>query len=290
MKVLLHHRCAVLVLVIACLDGSAAAAPVGLPEDFESNMVGSFPVGWSDVANVDPASTTPKPSAVVVSTTNAFGNPTRALATLPGFAPSQGIYRSIAPSNSYSMSVDVRVDRFSDFDSNADPVACGCPPGAVVFDWPMQVGFSQLQGTLDPAKVPTVGLFVGAVSQSWRLFTGTANTFGEPDLGVPVVLGTWYGLQLDLDALAGTLHSRITDVATGSTLLDTVTSLSQFGAWDPAVDGQFNIESFLGGELSATTTSGLAVVDNINVPIPEPAAVMLLASALAFGAAVRRRR
>ena len=223
-------------------------------------------------------------------TTNAFGNPTKTLATLPGFALSQGIYRSIAPSNSYSMSVDVRVDRFSDFDPNADPVACGCPLGAVTFDWPMQVGFGQLQGTLDPAKVPTVGLFVGAESQSWRLIAATANTFGDPDLGVPVTLGTWYGLQLDLDVLAGTLHSRTTDVATGSTLLDTVTSLLQFGAWDPAVDGQFNIESFLDGELSATTTPGLAVVDNINVPIPEPATLVLLASALAAGVAVRRRR
>ena len=67
-----------------------------------------------------------------------------------------------------------------------------------------------------------------------------------------------------------------------------MTSLSAFGAWDPAIDGVFNIESFWDGELSAKTTAGLWVIDNIDVPVPEPATMLLLLSALAVGAAVRR--
>ena len=72
-----HHHCAVLALAVACLGGPAVAGPVGPAETFEGDAVGSFPAGWSDVALVDPASTAPKPSAVVVNTTDAFGNPPR---------------------------------------------------------------------------------------------------------------------------------------------------------------------------------------------------------------------
>lgn len=281
-----HRSCAALVLLVACLGGEAAAGPVGAPETFEGDAAGSFPAGWSDVALVDPDSTAPKPSALVVSTTDVFGNPTKALAPVEAIAPSQGIYRAILPSTSYSTRADVRIDRFSDFDPNVDPTACGCPPGSEI-DFP--VGPALMQSAPPPFHLfPMVQLYPGARSQDWRLFVGTANVVTDLDLGLPVTLGKWYGVQLDVDAVAATARSHITDLATGTTLLDTVTSLSTFGAWDPAIDGVFNIEAFWDGELSAKTTSGLWVIDNIDVPIPEPATLLLLSSALAVGAAVRR--
>ena len=62
-------------------------------ETFQRDAVGSFPKGWNDAAFVDPDLPAPKPSALVVNTTDAFGHPTKALATLPAIADSQGIYR-----------------------------------------------------------------------------------------------------------------------------------------------------------------------------------------------------
>ncbi|MCC7284093.1 MAG: hypothetical protein IT556_17045, partial [Acetobacteraceae bacterium] len=115
MKHVVHHRCAVLALLVACAGTPAAAALI--VDDFEANPLGGLPSGWGDVANIDPASTTPKPSGRVVGTTDAFGSPTRAVATvdkpvgpLPSIAPTQGIYRPIGPSSFYSTSADVRID------------------------------------------------------------------------------------------------------------------------------------------------------------------------------------
>jgi hypothetical protein len=289
MKRSVHYHCAVLALVVTCLGGPAAAGPVGPPDTFEGNAVGSFPAGWSDVALVDPDPIAPKPSAVVVNTTDAFGNPTKALAPVPAVGGIQGIYRTITPSGFYSSHADIRVDRFSDFDPNFDPVVCGCPPGSEV-DFPAGVTLMEMSAGTQFHLWPTVGLYPGARSQDWRLFVGTANAVADLDLGLPVTLGKWYGVQLDLDANAATTRSRITDLVTGATLLDTVTSLSALGQWDPAIDGRFDIESFWDGEGSAKTTPSLWVVDNIDAPIPEPGTMLLLGSALIIGAVVRRRQ
>ena len=114
----------------------------------------------------------------------------------------------------------------------------------------MQVGFSELQGTTDP---PTCRQWRCCERADERLgpVCGNREVVAAIDLGVPATLGTWYGVQLDLDALTGSVDSRITDVATGATLLDSMTSLLPFGAWDPAIDGRFDIEGFFGGEVSA---------------------------------------
>jgi hypothetical protein len=288
MKWSIHCHCAVLALVIGCLGGPATAGPVGTVETFEGDAVGNFPANWSDVALVDPDPLAPKPSAVVVSTTDAFGNSTNALAPVPAVGGIQGIYRTITPSNFYSTRADIRVDQFSDFDPNFDPTICGCPPGSEV-DFP--VGVTLMQSATTTFHLwPTVQLYPGARSQDWRLFVGTANAVADLDLGLPVTLGKWYGVELDLDANAATARSRITDLATGATLLDTVTLLSALGSWDPAIDGRFDIEAFWDAEISAKTTPGLWVIDNIDAPIPEPGTILLLGSALAVGAVVRRRK
>jgi hypothetical protein len=253
----------------------------GQAETFQGDAAGSFPKGWSDVALGDPLSMAPKPSVEVVSTSDAFGHPTKALATLPFLGLSQGIYRSIEPSSFYSTSADVRVDQFSDFDPSVlveDPnnpgfLLCGCPVGSEdLVDWPMQVGFTQLQqGKTNLVEAPNVGIVASSETQSWKLFALTANVLAVIDLGVPVQLGKWYGVEFDMHA-TGSAHARITDVATHSVLADKVASFADFGPWDPTTDGVFNVESFFDGEGSAKTTPNLAVIDNIDVPNPHASA------------------
>ena len=279
------------VLMAPLLAGAMALAPhaadaalVGTSDDFSGDAIGSFPAGWLDVATVNPASPAPKPSALVVGTTDAHGNPVHALATLPAIAPSQGIYRMVPLSSSYSSKADVRVDRFSDFAAGTNPTT----------DWAMAVGINDLQGTTDPALIPSIQIYASAITHTWRLFAVTTDVSADLDLGVPVTLGTWYGVQVDLNALTGSVHSTITDAATGASLADVTTALTGFGSWVPSVDGAFNIEGFFDGELTATTTSNLAVVTNIdqvNNALPEPASLGLLALAMTLtGVAVRRAR
>ena len=287
---IMRRRCAVLVLALACA-GTPATAGV-LFDDFEAGPLGGVPTGWSDIATFDPTSTAPKPSALVVGTTNGIGSPTRAVATadmpvgpLPTTAPARGIYRAITASSFYSTSVDVRIDRFSDFTG----FNCGCPPSlAAAFDSPMLSG---VVTAADPYFGPFVGIYASAREQNWRLLVYTANVKAEFDLGVPITLGTWYGTQADLDVATGTVHSRITDAATGATLGDVVTVLP--ASWDPAMDGVFDMAGYFGSELTSVKQAGLATIDNIRVsytPVPETGALMLLASALlSFGFVARRR-
>ena len=101
--------------------GNASTRFTGSLETFQHDSIGtftdsSFPTGWSDVAQVTSHSTAPQPSAVVIETADASGHPTKALATLPNVALSQGIYRPIEPSDFYMTPADVRVDQFSDVD------------------------------------------------------------------------------------------------------------------------------------------------------------------------------
>jgi hypothetical protein len=205
--------------------------------------------------------------------------------TLPTTAPARGIYPLIAASSVYSTSADIRIDRFSDFTG----FDCGCPPWLFnACDWPMLSGFGTSQ---DPVFGPLVGIYASARTQNWRLLVYTPNVKLEFDLGVPIALGTWYGTQVDLDAATGTVHSRITDAASGATLGDVVTVLP--ASWDPAVDGVFDLAGYFAAELTAVQQSGLATIDNIRIsytPVSEPGALMLPASALlSFGfVAVRR--
>jgi len=269
--------------------GDASTMFAGGPETFQHDSIGtltysSFPTGWSDTAQVSPDSTPPQPSAVVIQTTDAFGHPTNALATLPGIADSQGIYRSIEPSNFYMTQADVRIDQFSDVDPSGaavDPnnpgfLLCGCPVGFEnALDWPMQVAFVDLDGsTTDPAHVPTAGILASAETHTWHLFAGTANIVANIDLGVQIEEGKWYGVETDFDATSGILHGLITDKTTGAIVSDTMAFLQdpKYGNYDPSVDGVFNAEAYIDGELSllegndpTLTRPGLAVIDNIDI-------------------------
>jgi hypothetical protein len=214
--------------------GNASTTFTGSPETFEQDSIGtftysSFPTDWSDVALISPDSTAPQPSAVVIETTDAFGNPTQALATFPAVAESQGIYRPIDPGNFYKTQVDVRIDQFSDVDRTViveDPnnpgfLLCGCPVGTENFvDWPIQVGFSNLDGKTDPSIAPAVGLIASGETHTWHLLAGTINVLADVDLGIEADEGKWYRLETDFDAINGVLHGVVTDIASGTVLAD----------------------------------------------------------------------
>jgi hypothetical protein len=259
----------------------------GSPETFRHDSSGtftfsSFPAGWSDAGQVSPESTAPQPSAVVIETTDAFGNATKALATFPAVAASQGIYRPIDSSSFYQTRADVRVDQFSDTDPSVgveDPnnpgfLLCGCPVGTEnLLDWLMQVGFATLDGTTDPAHSPGAGIAASAETHTWHLFSATLNVTADIDLGINVEEGKWYGIETDFDAASGVLHGQVTDIASGSVLSDTMVFLydSEYGNYDPSVDGVFNAEAYIDAEISLSDSSdptltrpGLAVIDNID--------------------------
>jgi hypothetical protein len=245
-----------------------------ISEDFEGQALGAFPSGWLDVGQVDPLSTAPNPSAFVVSTTNAFGSATRALSIPGAFAASQGIYQPIPVSPFVSISVDVRVDRFSS-PSSQNPV-----------DWPIDVTLTKLDGTTDLAYVNSMGVYAASASQTWNAYIITDNLSYIPDFGVPVGIATWYRVELGLDTVNGIMTTLITDIALDSVVVDRTDVVP---GWT-ASDGYFDAVAFFDGELTSDASSNLTLLDNINVKVvPEPSSVSLLIAALGFAWWTRRR-
>jgi hypothetical protein len=262
---------------------NALSTPSGatvFPENFETGTVGTFPSQWQDVGLndrlIDPiAPLSPVPSATVVNTTDAFGNPTKALSPVDAIARASGIFSLIpigAPQ--YSSTADIRVDRFSD-----QPAGDGT-------DWAMQMSLVNLDAT-NFADSPQVGIYASSLSQSWRLFN-ISGGFDDIDTGVPITLGTWYQVSLELDNTTGNAHTLIRDSLTGATLTDRNDLLTD---WAGPVG--FNALAFFDGELTSTAISNRAVVDNItftSAPVPLPAAAWLFSSGVVTLAALVRKR
>jgi hypothetical protein len=263
------------VLGLLLLIVPVAQAASFIVEDFESQTVGAFPSGWLDVGQIDPASTAPNPSAVVVSTTDAFGNPTQALSIPDAFAASQGIYQTIPTSPFVNISADVRVDRFS------------APSTRNTADWPIDITLSKLDGTTDLAHVNSMGVYAASLSETWNGYIVTDNVFYDPDFGVPVGLGTWYRVELGLDTANGIMTTLITDIALGSVVVDRTDVVP---GWT-AADGVFDAVSFFDGELTSDENTNLALIDNIQVrAVPEPSGMWLLTAGLALALWNRRKR
>lgn len=258
--------------------GMAAATPsaaTGVADDFESYAPGAFPAPtWLDAGAfmpLPPVATLP--SATVELTTDAFGNLTRALAMSAQVALVSGIYAPVSLSSFYTLAADIRVDRFSD--------AASVPPE----DFAIQLTFASLVDNLYIA--PQAGIYAASQSQDWRLFLIDSGYLDLPLL--PVTLGQWVRLRLDVQQTTGAWRATIDDIASGVRLVD---QNGLFPSWGPG-SGQWDAVAFIEGEGSPSTVSNLAWVDNVNVttrPVPAPAPLILLGSGAAALAALRRGR
>jgi hypothetical protein len=199
---------------------------------------------------------------------------------LPVVAESQGIYRPVGISDFYKTTADVRIDRFGDVDDTArveDPnkpgfLICGCPVEfRNIIDTAAQVSFLNLDGSADPLHSAFFGVIGSSDTETWRVDAGTANIIADVDTGVKIQLGNWYGIETDLDASSGALHATITDKTLGTTLYDNTIFLTDYGNYQPCVDGVFNTEAYLDSEESllfgtdpTKNTPALVMFDNID--------------------------
>jgi hypothetical protein len=255
-----------LILAVGLLTAGTMFA--NIIDNFESYPVGAFPSPtWLDVGTVNPPPGGQSiPSATVVSTTDAFGNPTQALGLVDQVAFSRGIYAPVAVNATYDLAADIRVDRYSNSPQQ--------PPD----DWAMQLTFAEV-GPQNFAFTNQAGIYASSLTKTWRLFL-IGGPGADIDLGAAVNIGTWYRVQLEFDALTDTFHSRINDVFTGNTLVDQFNTIAGL---TPA-DTQYDSIAFFGGETSPfTTVADQAVVDNVNISAtPEPTAVVLVATVMAL--------
>lgn len=257
---------------------STNASAVAISDTFESYAPGTFPSPtWLDVATVFNSGQI-IPSASIVTTTDAQGNPTQAVAIRDQLGSSRGIYAPTAIGRFYALQADIRPDRYTP--DSLFPTT----------DWAMQLTFanstvSSFNGT------PQAGIYASSLTRGWRLFLiGEVSSILDVDLGVAANLDTWYTVSLDADALLGTFRSRIFDTATGNLLVDNTTTAT---GWTPA-EANWNSIAFFGGDLSGTVANQ-AVVDNVNVTssgtIPEPSSLAMFGAAgLALIGARRRKQ
>jgi hypothetical protein len=255
-----------------------AARATSVSDDFEGDAVGSFPAsGWGDVRAVA-LPNTPIPSASVIATTGPSGEPTQALQTVDAAAPSKGVFAPIAPAAGHALSGDVRVDRYGTPGADATPVS----------DWPLMLGVSEVIPGSDVCCYPTpqVGLYVSTLTEGFRLYAidGAGNAT-DIDLGASALAGTWYRVELGIDPLDGSVHSRVVDASTQDVLLDRTDTLP---GWTPAA---FDAIDFFAGELSSAASPGLGSLDDVQyAATPEPGTGLLLALGLAGAAAARGSR
>ena len=266
---------AVLPLVLAV----AAPARAQVSDDFQSYTPGTLPAPkWSDAGAVMPTGRIPSfPSGYVINTTDAFGNPTKAVATVGDLATSKGIYANVPLATFYTLQADARVDRYSD------------APEGTALDWAIQLSFGT-NGVDNWAGTPQAGVYASSLSKGWRLYNNVGGVGADIDLGVAAVVGRWYTIIQSVDVLTGQFHSQIFDTATGATLVDQYNTLA---GWDP-VGVSFDAFAFFGGDLSTNDTVGnIGVIDNVNisaVSTPEPASIAILATGLLpLGIFARRR-
>jgi hypothetical protein len=249
----LPDRCTSILLFLAALPlgpTTATSAAGAADEDFETDALAALPgCPWLDVGQVPTVTTAPNPSATVVATTDADGQPTQALALVDAVADSQGIYRPVPVSSRYVVAADMRVDQLSD-------------GGTLPYQEGAGVFVAQLNGDLNLCCVPAVGIYASSVMQGWRLYVvGISGLFEDIDLTVPVTIGAWQRVEFELITTTGAIRSRIWDLATDTLVLDQVTTIA---GWTPG-DGDYDILAVVDVEVSKESTIGNEMVfDNIS--------------------------
>ena len=234
----------------ACVIGSAIVASTlhaqSITEDFESHQVGSFPGDdWHDITDRTVGSPTVSPTMLIIETTDAHGNPTRAAQTNqePG---TNGLYQSVSPDTSFHhLTMDVRVDSMHS-------------PNA---GWPISMGYSRYLGEDDVNANPQALIYVWT-GRVWNLFIALGDGRPAVDLrvnGPQLTVGQWYTLSLDIDVETGLFEAKVFDAVSGE-LLNSVSHT--YAQWDPDVDSPTSITVFDGGNVDSSL-QGQGTIDNV---------------------------
>jgi MYXO-CTERM domain-containing protein len=261
-----------------------AAAPLhaaGLTDNFEATPLGSPAASpWLDATAFQPGAgypVLPNPSATVVQTVDAFGQPTHALALVDAVGTPKGVYAISGEAPQMQVQADVRIQRFA----NTSAAAFG--PAA---DSALNVGFF----VADPASSPFAALYVSATTHEWRLAYSGVNSNGNFDVGTGRFADPerWYTVNFSYQEAGYSFAARVSDTLTGNVLfLNTVS----FTGFQPAATDHFNAALLWGLETSATvpptpgqaTLASLTVFDNVSVSaVPEPTPLALTLAGMAL--------
>lgn len=263
------------VALLACL--SASSFSFGISEDFESYALGTFPSPtWSDTGLIQPVGNIPNPSSLIERKTTESGTQTHALNFGDYFGYDSGIYTATGPGRFYSVTADIRVDRFG----------TQAPPSSAS-DWPVAAGFNQFDANETPSGWISIQVYASTLTKDWRVYGyDGVNSIFDIALGASPDIGVWDRVSFSFDNQTGTIATNIQNLRTGAT---TVNRTDVLAGWaSPTLDTL----AFFNGQDSngdPNAISGLANVDNINANVvPEPASMAALGIGLA--AILRRRR
>jgi len=234
---------------LAALGFVSAAQAGTLVDDLETLEPGPLPQGiWEDMSTRVSGHTV-VPTSDVISTTDAFGEPTLAIQTRLIFGMSTGFHTGVAEAIVHDLTADVRVDTFG----NAQA-------------WATCVGFTKDNGAADINDSPQC-LVYPWFDGTWHLFVTepAGGDFLIPS--EPIVLGNWYTVNISVNTETGFINTLIRDAATGRAVGGGSITI-------PGWSSTYDRLSFFDGEYKTTgTTSAQATVDNIlylatGVPCP----------------------
>lgn len=259
--------------------GLVASSSIGqsvvLEDGFESYQVGTLPGGpWADATSRIDAPTVPAPSALLIDTTDAFGNPTRALQTVDAIGTSSGVLAEFAPVNASRVTADVRIDQFTNVRRGAT--------------WSAAVGFVQdTPGVEDFNFGPQAVVYAAVGTPTYRVFVSNdGNSFDFEIPGAVVALDAWVTIDISIDAAAGSVEASVSDPVSGAVLGEVART---FDMWS-AAEAQYDAVALFDGEYNTVggTQGGLATFDNVvHTVIPAPASTAVLMGATLL---LRRRR
>jgi len=189
-------------------SSGSGGEPEGFGESFEDVLVGGQPgAPWLDIAERIDDPTVPSPTATVIDTIGADGEPTQALQLQDAIGTSQGIFAEIDPAAHHRVTANIRVDQYTDA---VDGVS-----------WPIALGLAQSGTGGDPSDDPHALVSVHA-DGSWhlRILNGRA---GDPELDMTLLfpeveLDRWYEVSLEAETATGSFRVELSDPATGELL------------------------------------------------------------------------
>lgn len=252
----------------------AGTARSEIVDNFESYQLGTVPGGvWEDARHYVNGSTHTGDSVDIIQTTDAFGNPTRAVQIVDHLGTSGGLVSRVEHTHIQHLEVDVRFDQFAD----------GNVP-----NWMGAVGFYQENDGADLNSLPQAMVWASRNGR-FRLFVhntdeqgSSAETYGLGNSRWS--LDTWYRISLEADTINGSFNVQIVDLASGNLLLNATREVND---WDPTF-GQYNLVSMNDGEYGDPLGSiaNMASFDNVNYT-PTPGSVILM---LGGGVMLTRRQ